>query len=277
MNLSNAITKNSSSNKGEYAMQFPTIQENTDLQQAVDAKQLYQALGLDSTNWSGWSKNNIANNPFALQGTDYGVYGLGTNSQGGRPTTNYYLSIDFAKKLAMQVRTKKGEEIRDYFLDCERKVVSASQPVTPALPNFTNPADAAIAWAAEYKAKEAAQEQLAIAAPKAAALDTLSHAKGSLGIRETAKAVGIPEREFVRRCLDKSKPMSSRFLYRDDSGRLNAHAHRIKQGFMTQKIGNYADKDGYDFATVQVKFTAAGVAHIAKLMQNKPSSQLRVV
>ena len=127
------------------------------------------------------------------------------------------------------------------------------------------------------KGEQLAQEQLAIAAPKAAALDTLSHAKGSLGVRETAKAVGIPEREFVRRCLDKSKPMSSRFLYRDDKGRLNAHAHRIKQGFMTQKVSSYEDRDGYDFATVQVKFTAAGVAHIAKLMQNKPVNNLRVL
>jgi len=125
--------------------------------------------------------------------------------------------------------------------------------------------------------KQVVQAQIQILQPKAAALDTLSHAKGSLGIRETAKAVGIPEREFVKRCLDKSKPISSRFLYRDDHGRLNAHAHRIKQGFMTQKLGSYADKDGHDFATVQVKFTAAGVAHIAKLMQNKPSGQLRVV
>lgn len=125
--------------------------------------------------------------------------------------------------------------------------------------------------------KQVVQAQIKELQPKAAALDTLSHAKGSLGIRETAKAVGIPEREFVKRCLDKSKPVSSRFLYRDDHGRLNAHAHRIKQGFMTQKLGSYTDGEGHDFATVQVKFTAAGVAHIAKLMQNKPSGQLRVV
>lgn len=255
-------------------MQFPTIQENNDLQQAVDAKELYLTLGLNNAHWARWSKQNIQDNPFALEGTDYGVYTSMVSAQGGRPTLGYMLSIEFAKKLAMQVRTEMGERIRDYFLECERK---ASQPVTPALPNFTNPAEAAIAWAEQYKAKEAAQAQVTELKPKAAALDTLSHAKGSLGVRETAKAVGIPEREFVRRCLDKSKPLSSRFLYRDDKGRLNAHAHRIKQGFMTQKLGSYADKDGYDVATVQVKFTAAGVAHIAKLMQNKPSGQLRVV
>ncbi|MGY8856225.1 MAG: phage antirepressor KilAC domain-containing protein [Pseudomonadales bacterium] len=254
-------------------MNLPTIQQNQGLhiKQSVDARELYQALGLDKSQWSRWHKQNIAENPFAIDGEDFEGFDMMSN---GNWTQNYVLSIDFAKKLAMQVRTEKGEQVRDYFLECERK---ANQPVTPILPNFTNPADAAIAWAEEYKAKEAAQAQVIELQPKAAALDTLSHAKGSLGVRETAKAVGIPEREFVKRCLGKNKPVSSRFLYRDDKGRLNAHAHRIKQGFMTQKVASYEGRDGYDVATVQVKFTAAGVAHIAKLMQNKPTGQLRVV
>ena len=151
-----------------------------------------------------------------------------------------------------------------------------AQPVV-TLPDFTNPALAARAWADEVEAKLIAQEQLSIAQPKAAALYTLSHIKGSLGIRETAKAVGIPEREFVRRCLNKDKPMSSRFLYRDDDGKLNAYSHRIKQGFMSQKITSYQGRNGHNFVTIQVKFTAAGVAHVAKLMQNKPVSNLRVL
>lgn len=273
MNISNQVIHNQTTDNGDYAMQLPTIQENKDLQQAVDAKELYQSLGLDPTNWSGWSKNNIVNNHFALEGTDYEVYGLSTNNRGGRPTTNYLLSIEFAKKLAMQVRTEMGERIRNYFLECERK---ASQPVV-ALPDFTNPALAARAWADEYQAKQIAQEQLAIAAPKAAALDTLSHAKGSLGIRETANTVGIPERKFIARCTDENKPISSRFMYRDDKNKLRAYAHRIKQGFMTQKITSYAGRGGKDIVTVQVKFTAAGVAHVAKLMQNKPVNELRVL
>ncbi|OEH66787.1 MAG: hypothetical protein BAX61_13360 [Psychrobacter sp. B29-1] len=152
----------------------------------------------------------------------------------------------------------------------------ASSPVL-ALPDFTNPALAARAWADEYQAKQIAQEQLAIAAPKAAALDTLSHAKGSLGIRETANTVGIPERKFIARCTDENKPISSRFMYRDDKNKLRAYAHRIKQGFMTQKITSYAGRGGKDIVTVQVKFTAAGVAHVAKLMQNKPVNELRVL
>ena len=151
---------------------------------------------------------------------------------------------------------------------------SASQPVVALPHDYISALEELLVT---KKGEQAALEQVKQLQPKADALDTLSHAKGSLGIRETAKAVGVPEREFVTRCLGKNKPVSSRFLYRDDKGRLNAHAHRIKQGFMTQKLGSYADKDGHDFATVQVKFTAAGVAHIAKLMQNKSSGQLRVV
>lgn len=125
--------------------------------------------------------------------------------------------------------------------------------------------------------KQVIGEQLAIAAPKAAALDVLSHAKGALGIRETANTVGIPERKFIARCIDENKPVSSRFMYRDDKGKLRAYAHRIKQGFMTQKITSYAGKDGHELVTVQVKFTGAGVTHIAKLMQVKPVNQLRVI
>lgn len=155
--------------------------------------------------------------------------------------------------------------------------VSASSPVMPALPDFTDPYESALAWAAEYKAKEIAQAQVIELQPKADALDTLSHAKGSLGIRETANTVGIPERKFIARCTDESKPVSSRFMYRDDKNKLRAYSHRIKQGFMTQKITSYAGRGNKDVVTVQVKFTAAGVAHIAKLMQNKSTGQLRVV
>lgn len=152
-----------------------------------------------------------------------------------------------------------------------------SQPVVPEIELPKDYLSALKALVSSEEEKQIIGEQLAIAAPKAAALDTLSHVKGSLGIRETAKAVGIPEREFVRRCLNKDKPMSSRFLYRDDDGKLNAYSHRIKQGFMSQKITSYQGRNGHNFATIQVKFTAAGVAHVAKLMQNKPVNNLRVL
>lgn len=204
----------------------------------------------------------------------------GIKAANGVTPTHYVFTGEQGKRDSYVVVAQLSPEFTAALVDRWQELeqqVSASNPVMPALPNFTNPADAAIAWAEEYKAKEAAQAQVIELQPKADALDTLSHAKGALGIRETAITVGIPERKFIARCTDENKPVSARFMYRDDKGKLRAYSHRIKQGFMTQKITSYAGKNGQDLVTVQVKFTAAGVAHIAKMMQNKPAKQLRVM
>lgn len=276
MNINNSKS-NQVVNTGDYAMRLPIIQENKDLQQAVDAKDLYEALGLNPTQWARWSKQNIQENPFALKGMDYGVYDSMANTQGGRPTVNYLLSIAFAKKLAMQVRTEKGEQVRNYFLDCERKAINANQPVMPELPNFTNPADAAIAWAAEYKAKEAAQSQVIELKPKAEALARISHSVGATGIRETAKAVGMKQNDFVAWCIDDTKSMSRRFMYRDDRGVLNAYSHRTSAGLMTQKLHSFIGHDGRDRAEPRVRFTPAGVAKIAEMLEKERSRELEAV
>lgn len=100
-------------------MNFPIIQQHDDLTKAVDAKELYEYLGLNMAHWSRWSLANIAKNPFALEGTDYGVYTSMVNTDGGRPTTDYALSIDFANfkgqdyiphKARNNRKTKKGSK-----------------------------------------------------------------------------------------------------------------------------------------------------------------------
>ncbi|WP_413520621.1 antA/AntB antirepressor family protein [Psychrobacter glacincola] len=176
-------------------MQLPIIQENQDLQQAVDAKELYQSLGLDVTHWSRWHTKNIAENPFATQGVDFVGFAIMAS---GNQTQNYLLSIEFAKKLAMQVRTEMGERIRDYFLECERK---ASQPVV-ALPDFTNPALAARAWADEYQAKQIAQEQLALAAPKVAHYDAVVERSTLLNATQVAHSVGLSSPQKLNKHLE---------------------------------------------------------------------------
>lgn len=152
--------------------------------------------------------------------------------------------------------------------------VSASSPVTPALPNFTNPADAAIAWAAEYKAKEIAQAQVIELQPKAEALARISQSVGATGIRETAKAVGMKQNDFVAWCVDDTKPVCRRFMYRDDRGVLNAYSHRTSAGLMTQKLQSFVGHDGRDRAEPRVKFTPAGVAKIAEMLEKERSREL---
>lgn len=235
-------------------MKLPTIQQNQGLhiKQSVDARELYQALGLDKSQWSRWHKQNIAENPFAIDGEDFEGFDMMSN---GNWTQNYVLSIDFAKKLAMQVRTEKGEQVRDYFLECERK---ASQPVI-ALPDFTNPVEAARAFADQYEAKQIAQEQLAIAQPKAAALDFISSAVNSLNARDTAKTLNIQPQKFNKWCI------AHNWMYRDNKDKLQMCSKRLQQGFMEQRNVTYYNSNGDVCATTQPMFTAKGLTHLASI------------
>jgi phage anti-repressor protein len=86
----------------------------------VSARALYDFLGFDSSQWRRWSLKNIVRNPYAQSRVDWEVFDtMSKTSQGGRPTVDYSLSIDFAKRLSMLAPTEKGEEVRQYLLDCE--------------------------------------------------------------------------------------------------------------------------------------------------------------
>lgn len=67
---------------------------------------------------------------------------------------------------------------------------SQSQPVI-ALPDFTNPAEAARAFADQYEAKQVAQEQLAIAQPKVNHYDSVVERRGLLNATQVAQKLHI--------------------------------------------------------------------------------------
>lgn len=99
--------------------------------------------------------------------------------------------------------------------------------------------------------------------PKAQALERITHAKGSLCIRDTAKAVGMGQRAFVDWCI------KHHYLFRQ-GGVLCAYQHRLTQGYLEQKTvitvnGNH----GQEIARVQARFTTKGMAHVAKLLSKK--------
>lgn len=125
------------------------IQKSTGGKDIVSARDLYQSLGFDPSNWVKWYKKNIENNGFAIENVDYSLLVLSTKtSEGGRPTKDFAITIDFAKRLAMMARTEKGEEIRQYFIECERR---ALQPMQPQLPSNYKEALLALVKAEEDK------------------------------------------------------------------------------------------------------------------------------
>lgn len=96
----------------------------------ITSRELYEFLELRPSDYSRWCKKNILDNPFALEHVDYRVFRTDAeNHLGGRPSTDYKLTIDFAKKLCMTSKSPQGEVARNYFIEVEKRFQEiTSQP-----------------------------------------------------------------------------------------------------------------------------------------------------
>lgn len=95
------------------------ISHNTNGISVVSARDLYKKLGFDLSQWSRWYKKNIIDNAFAIENEDWTLLDIMSN---GAKTIDFAITLDFAKRISMMARTSKGEEIRAYFIECEKKI-----------------------------------------------------------------------------------------------------------------------------------------------------------
>lgn len=143
--------------------------------EAVSAKVMYEFLYPEDNgaHFYRWATKNIVENEFSVRGEDWEVFtNFGGNPQGGRPSTDYVLRLDFAKRLAMMARSERGEKARTYFLECEKKAKSPFQ-VPQTLPE-------ALRLAAEaFEKLEAAKPAIEFHAQVTASEDWLSMRKAA--------------------------------------------------------------------------------------------------
>lgn len=87
---------------------------------AVDARALHAYLGVKSE-FRHWIKNRIDDFSFT-QDIDF----IAGNFLPGSERIDYYLTIDMAKELSMVERNAKGKQARQYFIECERRLLQPS-------------------------------------------------------------------------------------------------------------------------------------------------------
>lgn len=86
---------------------------------------------------------------------------LGTQKYGNNISRAVY---NFPRREAMLMAMSYSYELQAAVFDAwEKAEAKLKQTSVAAIPNFSNPAEAARAWALEYEAKEAAQKALAVA------------------------------------------------------------------------------------------------------------------
>lgn len=87
---------------------------------AVSARELHEFLQ-SKRDFSNWVKDKIKKYGF-VENEDYEVFNnFGENPNGGRPLTEYAISIDMAKEVAMVENNARGKEARKYFIEVERR------------------------------------------------------------------------------------------------------------------------------------------------------------
>lgn len=88
----------------------------------VDARKLHATMQV-GRDYSTWIGERIRTYGFQI-GKDFSVLTEhGGNSNGGRPALYHALSLDMAKELAMVERTETGHQVRQYFIECERRLL----------------------------------------------------------------------------------------------------------------------------------------------------------
>lgn len=135
-----------------------------------------------------------------------------------------------------------------------RELEEGEVRVIATLPDFSNPAAAARAWAEQYEQRQVAQQSLAIAAPKVEFVDKYVESTGLKGFRQTAKLLRANEARFREFLIDK------KIMYRM-GGEWQAYQQHIDAGRLDVKTGT--TDSGHAFN--QTKFTPKGVTWVAGL------------
>jgi phage anti-repressor protein len=101
-------------------------------QNSINARDLHTNLKIKK-DFSNWIKSQISTLGLE-QNIDYIVFAQ-KGEKGGRPSKDYIITLDTAKHISMASRTAKGKEVRQYFIQAEKKLkeVGTVQNLTPVI------------------------------------------------------------------------------------------------------------------------------------------------
>lgn len=88
---------------------------------AVDGRELHRTIEAE-TRFADWMPRRIEQLGL-IEHVDYEVFlSSEKNPSGGRPSTEYVVTLDAAKHIALAEKNEKGREIRSYFIAAEKRL-----------------------------------------------------------------------------------------------------------------------------------------------------------
>jgi anti-repressor protein len=219
----------------------------------VNARDLHISLEV-GRDFSTWIKHRVEECQLELN-VDYVFPESGGNyDHVGRPTIEWFVTLDAAREICIIERTARGKEVRKYFIACERQLKSVQFDAVAALddPAFL------LKTLQTYAQRNLDQQQvLQVQAPKVEAHDRIAEAYGSVCLAD-AKTLGVPPKTLIRWVRQNGwtycRPGTADIGYQS----------RIQSGYLIHKVTMVPQEDGTERAFTQVRVTPKGMLELVK-------------
>lgn len=220
----------------------------------VSGRELHAALEVKS-NYTTWF-SRMCEYGFD-EGNDYATYfpNLESNQHGGKNKEDHQLTLDAAKEIAMLQRTEKGKQVRQYFLEVERRFNSPEYIMKRALQIADE----------KVKALETTvnvqTQQIAELKPKASYYDLILNCKDLLSTTQIAKDYGKSAKWLNQFLKDKG------IQFRQGKVWL-LYQKYAEYGYTSTKTHVHNGSDGTQHATISTYWTQKGRLFIYGLLKN---------
>lgn len=219
------------------------IINNDDLGYGVDARALYEALG-SQRQFGNWITNRLRQLN-AEESLDYQVFNkFVKNLQGGRPSKEYIVSLDIAKHIAMMEGTKRGKEVRKYFIECEKKYKEMNKGVSKLPSTYLE---------ALKELVKTEEQRLLLEAENT----VIKHSENTYTATQLAKDFGLPSAQFLNDILHKE-----RIQYKKGKNWIPYAGY--ESWYSIKEVINNEQEQSY----VTTRFTIEGKIQIEKLLES---------
>lgn len=219
--------------------------------QAVDARELHAFLD-SKQHFADWVKARIEKYAFE-EGEDFFIE-LRKTTKGGRPSTEYTITLDMAKELAMLENNDKGKQARQYFIRVEKESRKAYEQMQQ-LTRLPDEEEMALMYLQSVREKKALQAKVDKLQPLANAAVSLLEIKNSVTMSQAAKLMKF------------SKGNKTLFKYLRDNGYLFKHKNEplqqyVDRGWFELKLVPFTTPSGEQRMTTQVYVTPKGLIEL---------------
>lgn len=224
---------------------------------AVSARELYSFLEVQ-TKFTMWCERMFE---YGFEQNKDFIPILG-ESKGGRPSTDYALTLDTAKEISMLQRTDKGKEARQYFISIEKQAISKPRTHLEVI-------QSEMALLIENESLKIENNKMK---PRAEFVDKVFNTDTLIDIGEVAKILNLP---YGRNTLFSVLREKGIFF----KNKNEPFQQYINKGYFEVKEKFHEVSEVKGFLVVKTYATQKGLGFIAKTLQviEIPSNNTKII